>query len=206
VLAGSVAIAEPDHRETGRPNTHGAEGRRGARRSPPYPYALRRRGGSPGLAPRTASCSGSWTGTDDHSRSLQHHRPARAVAGCLGCRPGWLVRNARAGQPRCRRYGCHTRCDGPSRGDWCRRRRGQVRASSRPWWRLGSRRYRPLRASGDGHGHGHGHGSHGMAILAIALLVLLRKLLGRSARRVLWMLKRPVRAPAFIGRDPDPHL
>ena len=43
-----------------------------------------------------------------------------------------------------------------------------------------------------------------MAILAIALLALLRKLRGRGARRVLWMLTRPVRAPAFMGRDPDP--
>jgi len=43
-----------------------------------------------------------------------------------------------------------------------------------------------------------------MAILAMALLALLRKLRGRSARRVLWMLTRPARAPAFMGRDPDP--
>jgi hypothetical protein len=43
-----------------------------------------------------------------------------------------------------------------------------------------------------------------MAILALALLVLLRTLRGRSTRRVLWMLNRPARAPAFTGRDPDP--
>ena len=43
-----------------------------------------------------------------------------------------------------------------------------------------------------------------MAILAVALLVLLRQLRGRRARLVLWMLSRPVRAPAFMGRDPDP--
>jgi Family of unknown function (DUF6153) len=64
----------------------------------------------------------------------------------------------------------------------------------------GARRDHHLGASGDGHGHG----LTCMAILAIALLVLLRGLRGRSARRVLWMLTRPVRAPAFMGRDPDP--
>ncbi len=43
-----------------------------------------------------------------------------------------------------------------------------------------------------------------MAILALALLALLRRLRGRISRRVLWMLTRPVRVPAFLGRDPDP--
>jgi hypothetical protein len=51
---------------------------------------------------------------------------------------------------------------------------------------------------------GLGMGLMCLAILAVALLVLLRQLRGRRTRLLLWLLARPLRAPAFRGRDPDP--
>jgi Family of unknown function (DUF6153) len=43
-----------------------------------------------------------------------------------------------------------------------------------------------------------------MAILAVALIALIRLFLTRGTRRALWLLARPARAPAYSGRDPDP--
>ena len=43
-----------------------------------------------------------------------------------------------------------------------------------------------------------------LAILAVALVALLRLLLTGTIRGVLWRIARPVRAPAYAGRDSDP--
>ena len=43
-----------------------------------------------------------------------------------------------------------------------------------------------------------------MAVLALSLLALVLRLYARRAPPLLWLVARPVRAPLFRGRDPDP--